>query len=176
VADTDGDGLPDGDEVIAYGSDPLAPDSDGDGLPDGVEVAIAGDPFSAQPAADQDGDGLSNLEEVLLGTSTVLADTDGDGTSDGLETLRGCDPLTPELTRVAGLVVDAGGLPLAAARVQVAAVCSGEPSRPPSRASGGAGVPSGCWPWRGSPGAGCAGCPARRRRSWAGSPTWGASR
>ena len=37
--DTDGDGLPDIDETIAYGSDPFDPDTDGDGLPDGEEAA-----------------------------------------------------------------------------------------------------------------------------------------
>jgi hypothetical protein len=119
VADTDGDGLPDGDEVLAYGSDPLAPDSDGDGLPDGVEVAIRGNPFDARPGDDDDGDALSNLDEVLLGTSPVVTDTDSDGTPDGLETLRRCDPLTPELTTVVGLVVDTVGGPIAAARVEV---------------------------------------------------------
>lgn len=37
-ADTDGDGLNDGDEVLKYGTNPLNPDTDGDGYPDGVEV------------------------------------------------------------------------------------------------------------------------------------------
>ncbi len=37
--DTDGDGLPDGDEFFLYFTDPLEPDTDGDGLPD------ADDPF-----------------------------------------------------------------------------------------------------------------------------------
>ncbi len=38
VADTDGDGLGDGEEVRIYKTDPKRPDSDGDGNPDGVEV------------------------------------------------------------------------------------------------------------------------------------------
>jgi hypothetical protein len=37
-ADTDDDGLSDGDEVNIYGTLPNNPDSDGDGLPDGLEV------------------------------------------------------------------------------------------------------------------------------------------
>jgi hypothetical protein len=37
--DTDGDGLPDIDETIWYGSDPNNPDTDSDGVPDGVEAA-----------------------------------------------------------------------------------------------------------------------------------------
>jgi len=39
VADTDGDGLDDGEEVNEYGTDPTDPDTDGDGLSDGEEVA-----------------------------------------------------------------------------------------------------------------------------------------
>jgi len=37
-ADTDGDGLSDGDEVLKYGTNPLNPDTDGDSYPDGVEA------------------------------------------------------------------------------------------------------------------------------------------
>ena len=36
-ADTDGDGLPDGDEFLLYFTDPLKPDTDEDGLPDGED-------------------------------------------------------------------------------------------------------------------------------------------
>lgn len=38
IADTDGDGLIDGDEVIIWKTDPLNPDTDGDGHEDGKEV------------------------------------------------------------------------------------------------------------------------------------------
>ncbi|MBP9762181.1 hypothetical protein KBD34_01035 [Patescibacteria group bacterium] len=38
VADTDGDGLNDGDEVLKYRTNPLVPDTDGDGFPDSVEI------------------------------------------------------------------------------------------------------------------------------------------
>jgi hypothetical protein len=38
-ADTDGDGIIDGVEVMAYWADPTAVDSDGDGCSDGVEAA-----------------------------------------------------------------------------------------------------------------------------------------
>lgn len=37
-ADTDGDGVADGDEISIYGTDPLNRDSDGDGLSDGEEL------------------------------------------------------------------------------------------------------------------------------------------
>jgi hypothetical protein len=42
--DTDGDGLSDGDEVNVYKTDPTKSDSDGDGLPDGDEVLTTGAP------------------------------------------------------------------------------------------------------------------------------------
>ncbi len=38
LADTDSDGLTDGDEVLKHRTNPLVPDTDGDAYPDGVEV------------------------------------------------------------------------------------------------------------------------------------------
>lgn len=66
VADSDDDGLSDGDEALA-GTNPLLADTDGDGLPDGAEVA--------------------------LGTNPLAADSDGDGVPDGVEVANGSDPL-----------------------------------------------------------------------------------
>ncbi len=43
--DTDGDGLPDGDEVHIYHTNPLLWDTDGDGISDGVEVRTGSDPL-----------------------------------------------------------------------------------------------------------------------------------
>ncbi|NLE42310.1 MAG: PKD domain-containing protein [Lentisphaerae bacterium] len=61
-------------------------DTDGDGVPDGEDES----PFD--PDADQDG--LSDLEESILGTNPLNPDTDGDGLSDGDEALiHGTDPL-----------------------------------------------------------------------------------
>ena len=55
VADTDGDGLNDGEEFLTYKTDPLNPDTDADGLTDGVEVKST----KTNPLmADTDGDGL----------------------------------------------------------------------------------------------------------------------
>jgi hypothetical protein len=46
-ADTDGDGLKDGEEVDRYHTNPLLWDSDGDGISDGLEVRSASDPLDA---------------------------------------------------------------------------------------------------------------------------------
>jgi len=64
--DSDGDGIPDADEVAIYGTDPGRPDTDGDGLGDGTEAGIAG--FDADPATT---------------TDPKNPDTDGDGRLDG---------------------------------------------------------------------------------------------
>jgi cysteine-rich repeat protein len=92
-ADTDGDGLSDGDEVNKYGTDPLKADTDGDGLRDGDEVTK----HKTDPKkADTDGDGLSDGDEVnKYGTDPLKADTDGDGVSDGDEVAAGSDPKNP---------------------------------------------------------------------------------
>lgn len=45
-ADTDGDGLKDGEEVKVYGTDPLNPDTDGDGIEDGDEALLGLDPLN----------------------------------------------------------------------------------------------------------------------------------
>jgi hypothetical protein len=56
-ADSDGDGVADGDEINIYGTDPYYGDSDGDGVLDGEELfgintdPLAWDDFSAQAAA-----------------------------------------------------------------------------------------------------------------------------
>jgi len=83
IADSDADGLKDGEEVKTYKTDPLKMDTDGDGLRDGDEVRIEKtDPTKA----DTDGDGLNDGEEIQkYKTDPLKADTDGDGLKDGQE-------------------------------------------------------------------------------------------
>ena len=82
-ADSDGDGLKDGEEIQKYNTDPLSADSDGDGLKDGEEVHS----YKTSPTkADTDGDGLNDGAEVNThNTDPLKADTDGDKLSDGEE-------------------------------------------------------------------------------------------
>ena len=61
--DTDGDMLPDYNEVMQHGTDPANPDTDGDGLSDHDELSYPGaDPTNY----DSDGDGLSDGRGSLL--------------------------------------------------------------------------------------------------------------
>jgi outer membrane protein OmpA-like peptidoglycan-associated protein len=91
-ADTDGDGLSDGDEVNKYHTNPLKIDSDNDNLSDKDEIMV----YKTDPnKADTDGDGLSDGDEVLKdNTDPLKVDTDGDGLTDGDEVLKyHTDPL-----------------------------------------------------------------------------------
>ena|GEM_PF-1831695 len=93
LADSDGDGLTDLEEIMIYHTDPNNADSDGDGLTDGEEVRIYGtNPLKA----DTDGDGLTDGDEVhKYHTNPRLADSDGDGLTDGEEVLQAhTDPLS----------------------------------------------------------------------------------
>ncbi|HEU4864284.1 MAG TPA: hypothetical protein VFU44_11015 [Candidatus Limnocylindria bacterium] len=64
-------------------------DSDDDGLSDGEEIGLGTDPFDP----DSDDDGLSDGDEVnVYGTDPLDPDTDDDGLSDGDEIALGTDP------------------------------------------------------------------------------------
>ena len=83
AADTDKDGLDDGEEVNNHETNPTKSDSDGDGLSDAVEVnEHATNPMKA----DTDGDRIPDGKEVnVLQTNPSKADTDDDGLPDGEE-------------------------------------------------------------------------------------------
>ncbi len=100
--DCDGDGLST-DEELALGTDPENPDTDGDTVPDGQEVNTdSTDPLddcsnaggTALADSDCDGDGLTTAEEASIGTDPNRADSDGDGIDDGQEVITDTtDPL-----------------------------------------------------------------------------------
>ena len=87
VGDTDNDGISDGDEINGdMPSNPTLRDSDGDGIDDSTELEYGLDPSSADDASlDNDEDGLSNLQESVLGTDLNNAHSDDDGINDGDE-------------------------------------------------------------------------------------------
>jgi hypothetical protein len=92
-ADTDGDGMPDGEEIGDH-TDPCDSDTDDDGYTDGEEHDAGSDPLDAEdPGTDSDGDGLSDQEEAALGTNATDADSDDDCHGDGDEDAAGTDPL-----------------------------------------------------------------------------------
>ena len=69
-----------------------AVDTDEDGLTDDEEVDVGTDPA----VFDSDGDGLGDGDEInVFGTDPLVPDTDGDGVSDGVEVEAETDPLDP---------------------------------------------------------------------------------
>jgi formylglycine-generating enzyme required for sulfatase activity len=79
--DPDADGLTNYQEIIVRLTNPDLADTDGDGVNDGQEVTDGTNPL----VVDSDGDGLSDGDEKTRTTNPLLADTDGDGYSDGYE-------------------------------------------------------------------------------------------
>jgi hypothetical protein len=76
---------------------------------------------------DQDGDGLSNIEEEDIGTDPTIPDTDGDGLLDGTE-VRGGDPANPtnpDVRITDPLNPDTDGDRLCDGSASVASVCTG---------------------------------------------------
>ncbi len=105
--DDDGDGLTNDCECV-LASNPLQADTDGDGLSDGEEDANGNcrlDPGMETDARnnDTDIDGALDGDEIAAGTDPLLQDTDGDGVLDGAEIGTCLDPLDPD--------TDGDGLP-----------------------------------------------------------------
>ena len=99
--DSDGDGQNDGAEVM-QGSDPsdgddMFTDSDEDGLSDEYEDEHGLDKQISDKNKDLDLDGLTNVEEMILGSNPDNSDSDGDGQLDGAEVIFGSDALDKDI-------------------------------------------------------------------------------
>lgn len=83
TADTDSDGLDDGEELYEYETDPTDEDTDSDGIADGDEI----NQYDTDPrVSDTDDDDLDDEEEIReYDTDPTAADSDEDGLEDGSE-------------------------------------------------------------------------------------------
>jgi phage tail tube protein FII len=82
------------DDIYVGDSNPMFVDADNDGMSDSWEAAKGLNTAVNDRDLDADSDGLTNVEEYLLGTNPNQIDTDQDGLPDGWEFANGTDPLT----------------------------------------------------------------------------------
>ncbi|MCD4716678.1 MAG: PKD domain-containing protein [Desulfobacterales bacterium] len=80
-ADTDNDGIVDGDEYYTFGTNPCEADTDGDGIQDGTELGVTSNDIG--PGTDTDV--FQPDIDPSTTTDPLLADSDGDGVTDGQE-------------------------------------------------------------------------------------------
>ncbi|MBA3450392.1 MAG: hypothetical protein H0T18_04185 [Chloroflexia bacterium] len=104
LADTDEDGLTDGQEALEIGTAPLAPDTDDDGILDGDEIAQGTDPLDGVAGSLLEADGAVAAEpspaevipapegEPAAEAPGTIGDGDGDGLEDAIELELGTDP------------------------------------------------------------------------------------
>lgn len=102
--DTDGDGVPDKDEIEIYHTDPYKADTDGDGYNDWIELNYGYSPHNPGPIkleeSDYDNDGLSDRMELNFHTDMANPDSDADGFKDGEEIKNYYDPLQKERVKL----------------------------------------------------------------------------
>ncbi|MBU1038912.1 L,D-transpeptidase family protein [Patescibacteria group bacterium] len=99
--DTDNDGLSDQQETDIYHTNPNLADTDGDGYLDGQEIANGYSPLHKDKKlieVDTDKDYLPDAWEIALGTNLTNPDSDGDKYLDGTEIAAGYDPLNASAT------------------------------------------------------------------------------
>jgi len=111
--------------AIAVTDTPVRPvssrDKDGDGMRDSWEENNGLNPTVDDSMNDEDGDGLTNIEEYKHSTSLRDDDTDGDGWTDGEEVSLGSDPWNwnsrPHPLEMTVRVTDQNGSPLEGAQI-----------------------------------------------------------
>jgi len=95
IGDSDTDGLLDSWEMVNFGDldQTSSTDADEDGLTDLEEFLMGSSPTDS----DSDGDSIPDFAEVVyFGTDPILEDTDGDRINDDYELVYGLDPLSPD--------------------------------------------------------------------------------
>jgi len=109
-ADTDGDGLTDGQEVLIYHTNPLVADSDGDSIPDGLEVSLGTDPndprsvnytraiSSLEVRPSSFVINVNSLNPLASQQLTVIAHLTNGGTADLTSTVKGTTYTSSDLT------------------------------------------------------------------------------
>ncbi|MBF0622237.1 MAG: peptidylprolyl isomerase [Magnetococcales bacterium] len=99
VQDSDGDGL----------FDTVDTDDDNDGMPDSFEIKYGLNPLLSSDATnDDDGDGLSNLDEYRIETDPTVSDSDGDGVSDSTDSHPNAQSDTGPVIVLQDSVLDSG--------------------------------------------------------------------